>query len=227
MKVISGILKNVDLISENVKLRKYIEQCIVSNGGTLRINLCSSNQCDYGFKNVENECVYVHMSNNCIFVYVTNVFGREEVTYTKSFDGIDVSFNSFKKFLDVGNLQVVRVTEENTHYDASGILTSHQCHVNENTFLNGTTVSDLMYANYDRIINDYLIDDELIRTEEFDYHFHPELNRKICYVSDYKQGMFCSGDDSKIMSPRFMPYIGDFSKYESKIEENNSKQLKI
>lgn len=227
MKTISKILENVNFVSENVKLRKYIENCIMSNGGTLRIDLCSSNQHDYGFKNFENECVYINIKDNCIYVYSNNVFGREEVNYEKTSDGINVTFNSYKKFFDVGNVQVVKVTEEATCYDASGMLVSHQCHINENTYINEEKVTSLMYANYDRQINDYLVDDELIRTEEFDYHYHPELNRKIFYVSDYCDGMLCSGDDSKILNPRFIPFTGDFSQYESKIEENNSKKLKM
>ena len=39
--------------------------------------------------------------------------------------------------------------------------------------------------------------------------------------------MFCSGDASKIIKPRFIPFIGDFSEYKTKIEKNNSKTLKI
>ena len=227
MEDISGILKRIDFITGNIKLRNYIENCIKLNDGKLYIDLRKFNQCDIAFKNTKNENVYINVVDNCIYVYVTNSFGKEEVIYEKTNDGVNVSFNSFRKFLNVGDLQVIRSTEEETNYDKCGKLVSHCCHVIENTYINGEVCVDLMYANYDRKINDYLIDDKLVRLESFNYHYHPELNRELCYVSDYQHGMFCSGDASKIIKPRFMPFIGDFSEYKTKIEKNNSKTLKI
>lgn len=217
------ILKNLDFVTSNVKLRKYIENCIKDNGGGLKY----FNKCDYFLKNDSNDIVYINIFNDCIYVYVTNIFGREEVSYKKASDGVNIQFNSFRKFLDVGGLQVVRVTEENTCYDNCGMLISHCCEVNENTYINGEVCTELMYANYCRKISDYLIDDELVRIEEFNYNYHPELNRSLCYVSDYQYGMFCSGDDSMIINPRFIPFNKDFSEYGTKIKKNNIKSLKI
>lgn len=227
MEDISCLFRRVGFITNNVKLIKYIENCIKTNNGKLHIEFCNFNRCDYAFKNSSNDYVYVSITNNCIYVYVTNSFGKEEVIYEKTNDGVNVSFNSFRKFLNVGDLQVIRSTEEETNYDKCGKLVSHCCHVIENTYINGEIYADSMYANYDRKINDYLIDDKLVRLESFNYHYHPKLNRNLCYVSDYQHGMFCSGDASKIIKPRFMPFIGDFSEYKTKIEKNNSKTLKI
>ena len=227
MEDVSGILERIDFITGNIKLREYIENCIKLNNGKLHIDLRRFNQCDIAFKNTNNDNVYINVVDNYIYVYVTNIYGNEEVTYEKNSDGVNIQFNSFRKFFDVGNLQVIKITEENTCYDSCGMLVSHNCHVNEGTYINGEVCEDLMYANYDREINDYLVGDELVRFENFDYHYHPELNRNLCYVSDYQHGMFCSGDASKIIKPRFMPFIGDFSEYKTKIEKNNSKTLKI
>ena len=227
MKSISGILANVNLITNNYKLKRYIENCIVLNDGELRIDLKSSNQCDYLFKNINNENVYINLVKDSIYVYVSNKNGREELTYNKTSDGINVTFNSFRKYSNIGGLQVIQVTEEKTCYDVSGLLVSHNCHVDENTFLNGEIIDNLMYTNYDKDISDYFLDGELVRFENVNYQFYPELSRSLCYVSDFESGMFCSGDDSKLVCARYVPFIGDFSEYVSKIEKNNSKILKI
>ena len=67
--------------------------------GKLYIDLRKFNQCDIAFKNTKNENVYINVVDNCIYVYVTNSFGKEEVIYEKTNDGVNVSFNSFRKFL--------------------------------------------------------------------------------------------------------------------------------
>ena len=220
---IDYVLSNVFLVTVNSKLKKFISDSIKYNKGKLRNCPTFSDECNFLFKNDRGEHVYINIVNDKVYVYVNRLNGIEEVSYCKDSDGVSVVYNSSISSCIFGNLQTINTKSENTKYDLDGNLIVHRTDINESTYINGKVFDELMYTNYDRTISDFIVSGELVRFDDYRYQFHPELNRKICYVSEYSKGMFLSGDDVNVIRPRFMPFSGDSSNYSDKLEIINKK----
>lgn len=225
MNQIDYVLANVALVTANSKLRNYINDCIMYNKGKLRNCPSPENECNFIFKNERGERVYINILYDKIYAFVNRVDGIEELWYKKDDSGVNVSYNSSKSSCIFGNLQTIKTVIENTKYDLDGKLEIHNCHVNESTYINGEIFKELLYTNFDKDISDFIVDDELVRFENHKYDYHPELDRELCYVSDYQDGMFCSLDDVDIIKPKFVPFSGDKSSYLSKYELINKNSV--
>lgn len=226
MNQIDYILANVSFITVNSKLKEFIGDSIKYNKGKLRNCPTSSDECNFLFKNDKGEHVYINIVNDKIYVFVNRVNGIEEVSYHRDYDGVTISYNGSISSCIFGNLQTIKTIMEDTKYDLGGNLLVHKTNVNESTYINGEIFKELMYTNCDRTIYDFIVNNELVRLDEYRYQFHPELNRNLCYVSDYTDGMLASVDDVNIIKPRFMPYNGDISNYSDNLEIINKKCAK-
>ena len=223
MNQIDIVLANVSLVTVNSKLREFIENSINYNKGKLRGCPSSSNECNFLFKNSRGERVYINIISSSVYVYVNRIDGIEEISYCRNSDGVSVSYKGCASSCIFGNLQTIKTTEEHTRYDVDGKLLVHKSDINESTYINGEVFKDLLYTNYNRSICDFISDDELVRFDNYRYDFHSELDRNLCYVSEYNDGMFASMNDTDIIKPRYIPYNGDISSYSDKLEFINKK----
>lgn len=225
MNDIENVLVNVAFVTVNSKLRNYISDCIMYNKGKLRNCPSPENECNFIFKNVRGERVYINVLFDKIYVFVNRVDGIEELCYRKDESGTSVSYNCSKSSCIFGNLQTIKTVVEDTKYDCNGKLIIHSCHVNESTYINGEIFKELLYTNFDKDINDFIVDNELVRFEKHRYDYHSELDRDLCYVSNYQDGMFCSLDDVNVVKPKFVPFSGDASVYSAKYELISKKNV--
>ena len=226
MNQIDLVLANVSLVTVNSELKKFIYDSIKYNKGKLRSCPTSCNECSYIFKNARGEHVYIDIVNNKIYVYVNRIDGIEEVSYSKDSSGINISYNSSVSSCIFGNLQTIKTTMEDTFYDNDGKLLVHRSNINESTYINGEIFKELLYTNFNRSIIDFVVNDELVRFDNYKYDFHSELDRNLCYVSEYTDGMFASMNDVNIIKPRFIPFNGDTSIYSDKLDIINKKCAK-
>ncbi len=229
MNEIDYILSNVSLVTDNIKLKNYIKKSIIDNKGKLRINVVSSKGCNFAFKNSDNEHVYINILNNSIYVYVNNCHGYEEVNYSHDDCGKSIVFNSIMVDDDLCFENVVNILEE-INYDLNNVMVSHKCYERKETLMNGEYVKNLLCSNYDMYTEDYIIDGEIFRVQDLNYHYLSDMNRRQYYVSDYKDGMLSSGNSKKCIEPRFVSFHGDVSNYESKInviKRKNAQKQKI
>lgn len=104
-----------------------------------------------------------------------------------------------------------------------------ETHIEKNTCLNGIIMKRLMGTNYDRYIKQCVVGNEIVKIDEMNYHYIPEVNSRKCYVSEYRNGILGSVNENDFQLPLYSEVIGDFSNYEFKIrsiEKNNAQKQK-
>jgi hypothetical protein len=96
-------------------------------------------------------------------------------------------------------------------------------HIEKNTCLNGLIMKKLMGTNYDRYIKQCVVGNEIVKIDEMNYHYIPEVNSRKCYVSEYQNGIFCSVNENEYKLPLYSEVKGDFSNYEFGIRKVEKK----
>ena len=221
------ILTYISFITPNIKIKEYVEKSIDLNGGKLIVSVCDRSSKDLGFKNGKNQHLYINISRNKIYVYNENDNGHEDFSFEKSDDGISIIYNSVIK--DVHNdFLGYNCIEENGLYDVSGNLLYHSCLSSKNTYINGEVATRLMGSNYDKLVEDVVIDDKLVRRVSCNHYYLSDLDSIKYYLSDYKSDMLLNNYLS--ISPKFSLFDGDVSSLDEKfdfVKKNNIKIKKI
>ena len=86
-----------------------------------------------------------------------------------------------------------------------------------------------MGTNCDIDVKQCVVGDEIVKIEDVRYHCMPDMIFKKCYVSEYRNGMYCSVNEDVYTKPLYFEVLGDFSNYEYKIksiEEKNAQKQK-
>ena len=225
------IVDKIKQVTNNHALIKYIGNSIRKINGILKINSINDDKCDFGFKNQEGSYIYINIDidNNKIYVYNNNLNCREEVIYDNTYNGVKVQFfGNYRIFGDCG-LVVLKNIEEESFYDYNKKFIMSNTHIQHNTCLNGVIMKKLMGTNYDQYVNQCVVGSDIVKIEEFDYRYIPEVNTRKCYVSEYRNGIFSSVNEKNFELPLYKEIIGDFSNYEFKmrsIEKNNAQKQK-
>ena len=207
------ILAYISFITPSAKIREYIEKSIDLNGGNLIVSVCNRSYKELGFKNSKQQHLYINIFSNKIYVYSENDNGYEDFSFEKNNDGITIDFNSFIKDIS-GCLKTVKCTEEFGKYDNLGNLLNHRRIDSKYTHINGEAATRLMCSNYDKFIDDYVIDGKLVRCVDLNYHYLTDMNSKRYYISDYENDMLLN--DHSDVSPNFSLFRGDVSSLEEK-----------
>ena len=218
------ILSKISLVTSNVKLKDYIQEKIISNNGSLGV-CTESNFC---FKNSLGEYVYININDSNIYVYVSTCDSYEEVSYVNNSDGVFIDYNKNSVNNDYCYKTIKNINEK-TVYGLNGVMISHKVNEDNSAFIGNEFAEKLICSNYSKSVEDYIVDDEIVRFEECSHYFKPYLGYKLCFVSNYKDGMFCSGNDSLALTPNFVSFVGDTSDYEnkiSKIKRKNAQKVK-
>ena len=223
------ILSKVNVITDNAALIKYIENGIKKNDGVLITNVVKDNKCDFEFKNQNGDCFRVNIKGNMIFVNTSSSNLREKVEYDKNQDGTNIKFyGNYRIFSDCG-LVILKNIEEESFYDGNKKFVSSNTHMEQNTCLNGSIMRKFMGTNYDLDIKQCVVGDEIVKIEDIKYHYIPEMDSKKCFVSEYRNGMYCSVNEDVYDKPLYFEVLGDFSNYEYKIksiEKKNAQKQK-
>ena len=209
------ILTYISFITSNVKITEYVEKSIDLNGGNLIVNICNRSYKELGFKNSKQQHLYINIFSNKIYVYSENDNGYEDFSFEKDDDGITIDFNSVINDT-CGCLKTVKCTEEFGKYDTLGNLLYHRCVDSKYTHINGEVATRLMCSNYDKFIDDYVIDGELVRCVDLNYHYLTDMNSKKYYISDYENDMLLN--DHSDVSPNFSLFRGNVCFLEEKID---------
>lgn len=217
------IISKIKEVTSNCALLKYTANSIRKNNGVLGIKHISDDKCDFGFKNEENSYLYINIDNDRIYIYNNNLNYREEVIYEKSYDGIKIEFfGNYRKYGERGIVELEKIEEE-SYYDNNKKFIMSDTHIEKNTCLNGIIMKRLMGTNYDRYIKQCVVKNEIVKIDEMNYHYIPEVNSRKCYTSEYRNGMFCSVNEDTYELPLYDEVIGDFSDYEYKIKSVEKK----
>lgn len=222
------IISKIKEVTNNYALLKYTANSIRKNNGVLGIKHISDDKCDFGFKNEEESYLYINIDNDKIYIYNNNLNYREEVIYDKSYDGISIEFfGNYRKYGERGIVELEKV-EEKSYYDSNKKFIKSETHIEKNTCLNGLIMKRLMGTNYDRyikqcVVKDEFKNDEIVKIDEMNYHYIPEVNSRKCYVGEYRNGMFCSVNEDTYELPSYAEVKGDFSDYEYKIRSVEKK----
>lgn len=86
-----------------------------------------------------------------------------------------------------------------------------------------THVKKFMGTNYDLDIKQCVVGNEIVKIENIKYHYIPEVNSKKYFVSEYRNGMLCSVNESEYCLPSYSQVYDDFSNYERKIRSIDKK----
>lgn len=218
------ILTYISFITPSIKLKEYIEKSIDLNGGSLVVSVCDRFSKNLGFKNSRNQHLYINISDNMIYVYNENDNGHEDFSFKKGIDGIDILYNSVIKDGSNGILSY-KCIEECGMYDIRGGLLYHGSTISKYTYINGEVATRLMGSNYDRVIEDQVIDGKLIRRVSCNHYYLSDLNFREFYVSDYKNDMLLN--ENSDISPSFSLYDGDVSSLEKKFDFVKKSNVKI
>lgn len=217
------IVSKIKEVTNNCVLIKYVENSIRKNNGNLKINIIKDNKCDFGYKNVEDSHFYVNIDGSKIYIYNNNLNFREEIIYDKSSEGIKIQFyGNYRTYGDCG-LVVLKNVEEESFYDYNKKFIMSNTNIEHNTCLNGVFMKRLMGTNYDQNIKQFVIGDEIVKIDDKKYHYIPEINSRKCYVSEYRDGLFCSVNEDIYELPLYAEVIGDFRDYEFKIKSVEKK----
>lgn len=222
------ILSKVREVTDNVTLIKYIENGIKNVGGYLRINEVKSGKCDFEFKNQDVD-YNINIDNDKIRVDNNILNLREEVIYDKSQDGIQIEFYGNYRVADDSGLVMLKNIEEKSYYDSNKKFISSNAHIEKTSFKDGNVVKKIMGTNCDIDVKQCVVGDEIVKIEDVRYHCMPDMIFKKCYVSEYRNGMYCSVNEDVYTKPLYFEVLGDFSNYEYKIksiEEKNAQKQK-
>ena len=222
------IISKIKEVTSNCALLKYTANSIRKNNGVLGVKHISDDKCDFGFKNEEESYLYINIDNDKIYIYNNNLNYREEVIYDKSYDGIKIGFfGNYRKYGEHGIVELEKIEEE-SYYDSNKKFIMSETHIEKNTCLNGIIMKKFMGTNYDRYIKQCVVKDEfkndaIVKIDEMNYHYIPEVNSRKCYVGEYRNGMFCSVNEDTYELPLYAEVKGDFSDYEYKIRSVEKK----
>ena len=224
-----AIISKIKEVTNNRILIKYVQNGIRKINGTLKSSHINYDGCDFGFKNIEGSYIYINIDSDRVYVYSNNLNFREEVIYEKSFDGVKIQFfGNYRIFGERGIVQLKNIEEESL-YDRNNKFIMSNTHIEHNTCLNGIIMKRLMGTNFDQHIKQCVVGDDIVKIEEFNYHYIPEVNTRKCYVSEYRNGMYCSVNEDVFELPLYSQVNGDFSDYEFKIksiEKKNAQKQK-
>lgn len=223
------ILSKVREVTDNVTLIKYIENGIKKVDGYLRINVVKSGKCDFGFKNQDGDYFYINIDNGKIYVFNNILNLREEIIYDKNQDGIQIEFYGNYRVSDDSGLVMLKNIEEKSYYDSNKKFISSNAHIEKTSFKDGNVVKKIMGTNCDIDVKQCVVGDEIVKIEDVRYHCMPDMIFKKCYVSEYRNGMYCSVNEDVYTKPLYFEVLGDFSNYECKIksiEEKNAQKQK-
>jgi len=221
------ILNYISFITSNTKVKEYIERSIDLNGGKLIVSVCDYSFNDFGFKNDKNQHLYINICRNKIYVYNENDNGHEDFSYEKSGDGTSIIYNSVIKDVHNGFLGY-NCIEECGQYDDHGSLLYHSCLFSKNTYINGEPASRLMGSNYDKLTEDIVVDNKLVRRVSCTHYYLSDLDYRKYYLSDYKNDMLLN--DNTSVSPNFSLIDEDVSSFDEKFDlckKNNVKSIKM
>ena len=220
-----AIISKIKNVTNNKALIKYICNGIKKNNGNLVINVDKDNRYDFGFKNQEGSHFYINIDNNKIYIYNDNLNCREEVIYNNTYDEISVEFyGNYRIYGDCG-LVILKKVEEKSLYDYNKKLIFSDAHFEHNTCLNGVIMKKLMGTNFDKHIKQCVVGNEIVKIEEMNYHYIPEVNTRKCFVSEYENGIYGSVNEDEFKLPLYKEVIGDFSNYEFKIKSIEKKHV--
>lgn len=223
------ILSKVREVTDNVTLIKYIENGIKKVDGYLRINVVKSGKCDFGFKNQDGDYFYINIDNGKIYVFNNILNLREEIIYDKNQDGIQIEFYGNYRVTDDSGLVMLKNIEEKSYYDSNKKFISSNAHIEKTSLKDGNVVKKIMGTNCDIDVKQCVVGDEIVKIEDVRYHCMPDMIFKKCYVSEYRNGMYCSVNEDVYTKPLYFEVLGDFSNYECKIksiEEKNAQKQK-
>lgn len=223
------ILSKVREVTDNAALIKYIENGIKKVDGYLRINVVKSGKCDFGFKNQDGDYFYINIDNGKIYVFNNILNLREEIIYDKNQDGIQIEFYGNYRVSDDSGLVMLKNIEEKSYYDSNKKFISSNAHIEKTSFKDGNVVKKIMGTNCDIDVKQCVVGDEIVKIEDVRYHCMPDMIFKKCYVSEYRNGMYCSVNEDVYTKPLYFEVLGDFSNYECKIksiEEKNAQKQK-
>lgn len=223
------IISKIKEVTNNRALLKYVANSIKKINGNLGVNNIEDDKCDFGYKNEEGSYLYVNIDGSKIYIYNNNLNLREEIIYDKSYDGIKIKFyGNYRKYGECGIVELEKIEEE-SYYDNNKKFIMSDTHIEKNTCLNGIIMKKLMGTNYDRYIKQCVVGNEIVKIDEMNYHYIPEVNSRKCYVSEYRNGILGSVNENDFQLPLYSEVIGDFSNYEFKIrsiEKNNAQKQK-
>ena len=223
------IVSKVKEVTNNVALIKYIENGIKKVDGNLRINVIKSDRCDFGFKNQCGDHFYININCDKVYVYNNTLNFREEVIYDKKQDGIQIEFYGNYRIVDDCGLVILKKIEEESFYDSNKKFVFSNSHVEQNTCLDGNIMKRLMGTNYDLDTKQCVVGDQIVKVQDINYHYIPEMNSKKCFISEYRNGILCSVNEEEYSLPLYSQVNGDFSDYEYKIKsigKNNAQKQK-
>lgn len=217
------ILTYISFITPSKKIYDYVEKCLDSNQWELSLNVCDRFSKNIGFKNNKNQHLYINVSFDKIYVYNENDSGYEDFSFFKDDNIITIDFNSVIKDIS-GEVETVKCTEEFGKYSTWGFMLSHRTIVSKYTRINGEAATRLMCSNYDKYIDDYVIDGKLVRCVDLKYHYLSDMNSKNYYVSNYRPDMLLN--EKSDVSPDFSLYKGNLYELEEKIDLYNKNDVK-
>ncbi len=217
------IISKIKEVTNNYALLKYTANSIRKNNGILVVKNITDNKCEFGFKNEDDSDLHIKINNSKIYIKNNNLNYREKITYEKSHDGIKIEFfGNYRKYGERGIVELEKIEEE-SYYDNNKKFIMSDTHIEKNTCLNGIIMKRLMGTNYDRYIKQCVVKNEIVKIDEMNYHYIPEVNSRKCYTSEYRNGMFCSVNEDTYELPLYDEVIGDFSDYEYKIKSVEKK----
>ena len=217
------ILSKVREVTSNAALIKYIENGIKKVDGILRINVINSDRCDFGFKNECGNHFYININCDKVYIYNDTLNFREEVIYDKKQDGIQIEFyGNYRIANDFGSV-ISKKIEEESFYDSNKKFVFSNSHVEQNTWFNGEIMK-----RHDLDIKQCAVGDDIVKIENHKSCYHSEFNAiefnaRKCYISEYRNGMYCSVNEDTYEKPLYSEVSGDFSDYEFKIREVEKK----
>jgi len=231
MKLIDGevycdldnIISEVQKVTNNSALIKYIHNGIRKINGNLVGSYIDYGKCNFAFKNEDDSYIYINIEDDKVYVFYNNLNFREEVIYEKSFDDVKIQFfGNYRKYGERGIIELEKIEEE-SYYDSNKKFIKSESHIEKSTCLNGIIMKRLMGTNYDRYIKQCVVGNEIVKIDEMNYHYIPEVNSRKCYVSEYQNGIFCSVNENEYKLPLYSEVKGDFSNYEFGIRKVEKK----
>lgn len=223
------IISKIKEVTNNRALLMYIINSIRKNNGILVVKNITDNKCEFGFKNEDDSDLHIKINNSKIYIKNNNLNYREKITYEKSHDETKIKFlGNYRKYGECGIVELEKIEEE-SYYDNNKKFIMSDTHIEKNTCLNGIIMKKLMGTNYDQYIKQCVVGNEIVKIDEMNYHYIPEVNSRKCYVSEYRNGILGSVNENDFQLPLYSEVIGDFSNYEFKIrsiEKNNAQKQK-
>ena len=220
---LDNIISEVKSVTNNCALIKYVQNGIRKINGNLVGSYIDYNKSNFAFKNEEDSYIYINIEDDKVYVFYNNLNFREEVIYEKLLDGFKIQFfGNYRTYGERGIIELEKIEEESL-YDSNHKFVMSDTHIEKNTCLNGLIMKRLMGTNYDRYVKQCVIGNEIVKIDEFNYHYIPEVNSRKCYISDYQNGIFCSVNENEYRLPLYSEVTDDFSNYEFGIRKVEKK----